>query len=91
MSNNTKKRNAPSHNVVVDNGGRFIGSDGKEHVSTDIVGIAWSDEAGRITSVRLPLLGITLFFRVRKAKTADAGADEGAEAGSYGDEHEGGI
>ncbi len=67
MTKSTKK-NAPSHNVVIDNGSRFIGDDGKEHISTDIVGVAWSDENGNITSVKLPLLGITLFFRARKAQ-----------------------
>lgn len=72
----TRKKNRPTHYVVVDNGGRFTGTDGKEHISYEQVGVAWSDESG-ISSVRLPLLGVTLYFRERKEEGAgDATADE---------------
>lgn len=74
---NNRSKNRPTHYVVVDNGRRFTGRDGKEHISYEQAGLAWSDESG-ITSVRLPLLGVTLYFREiqQQEDTGDNTAEE---------------
>lgn len=78
MTTKPNRKSAPSHDVVVDNGARFTGRDGKERISYERVGLAWSDETG-ITAVKLPLLGITLYFRERTKAEAEAAAAEGGQ------------
>jgi hypothetical protein len=74
MTNITKAQ-APSDDVIFKSG-EFTGTDGKKRNRYDAIGAAWRDEDGQIARVKLASIPVSwdgnLYFRARKAKSAEA-------------------